>query len=278
MAPYVDLHIHSDHSDGTLSVTEILAAVRKANLAAFALTDHDTLEGYRELGRHMRPGDPELVCGVELSVQVDQSDMHLLAYLFGPEDKEFNDRLNGLRQARARRAQQMVDRLAESGVIVDIEEVLQIAGNAAVGRPHLAEAMLRLGITGSFGEAFRRYIGKDGPAYVPKARLEPAEAIDLIHAAGGVAVLAHPMVDNMLRHVEELAEMGLDGIEVYHYTVSRADVDRLKKLARRLGLLPAGGSDFHGREGYDDMIGRQPVPVEYLSGLKKRSLEIRGQH
>ena len=276
MAGQVDLHMHTTMSDGVLKPSELLDRVKAAGLRAFAVTDHDTLDGYLALRTLLRADDPELVPGVELSVDCNGEDLHMLGYLFDPEHQAFNAELARFREERNRRGRLMVQKLEQLGVDVPYDEVLREAGGSAIGRPHLAAAMIRAGVVTGFDEAFKKYIGNDGPAYVPKMKLTPDQAIDLIHGAGGVAVLAHPGINSMYRYVEELAGMKLDGIEVYHYSHNSRQVKQFKELARRFHLLQTGGSDFHGRHEIEGEIGSEPVTLDYLDRLKQRAGEIRG--
>ncbi len=272
----VDLHLHTTCSDGLVTPDQLLEKVRHEKLAAFAITDHDTLEGYSQVKKLLREGDPKLVPGVELSVMMETQDLHLLVYELDPEDEEFNSRLAEFQNQRNQRARLMVDKLKELGLDLQYEEVARIAAGGVVGRPHIAEAMVNQGLVRSFEAAFYKYIGTDGPAYTPKAKLLPAEAIRLAHDAGGVAVMAHPMIGQMWRHIELLAGLGLDGIELYHYSLKRSDEKRLKSLAKQFRLIATGGSDFHGRSEREATIGSQQVPFEVLDELKKRATQIRG--
>lgn len=276
MAGEVDLHMHTNLSDGTLTPSELLERVRATRLKAFAVTDHDTLDGYLGVRELLRDGDPELIPGVELSVDCHGDDLHLLGYLFDPDHAGFNAELSRFREERNRRGRLMVQKLEQLGLDVPYDEVLSRAGGSVVGRPHVAEAMVRAGVVSGFDEAFKKYIGNEGPAYVPKAKLTPDRAIALVHGAGGVAVLAHPGINSMYRYADELAGMKLDGLEVYHYSHSRQQVRQFKELARRFKLLQSGGSDFHGRHDTEGEIGAEPVPLEFLERLKQRAGEIRG--
>jgi len=276
MAGEVDLHMHTNLSDGMLSPAGLLERVRGTRLKAFAVTDHDTLDGYLAVRALLQDGDPELIPGVELSVDCHGEDLHLLGYLFDPDHAGLNAELSRFREERNRRGRLMVQKLEQLGLDVPYDEVLRQAGGSAVGRPHVAEAMVRAGVVSGFDEAFKKYIGNDGPAYVPKAKLTPGRAIALVHSAGGVAVLAHPGINAMYRFADELAGMKLDGFEVYHYSHNRQQVRQFKELARRLKLLPSGGSDFHGRHYTEGEIGAEPVPLEFLERLKQRAGEIRG--
>jgi len=277
MARLIDLHMHTNCSDGVLAPAELLARVRQKDIAAFAVTDHDSLAGYRVLQELVQPGDPELISGVELSVDCEGEDLHMLGYLCDPDHPELNQRLAFFQQERNRRGLLMVEKLNQLGVELSFETVQQVAGDSAIGRPHVAEALLRKGLVENFDDVFRRYIGNGRPAYVKKARLTPGETIDLIHTAGGVAVMAHPGINGMYRFVDKLAPLGLDGVEVYHYAHDQEQVRQFKRLAKRYGLLLSGGSDFHGRDERECEIGAQPVPLEYLDQLKNRAQETRGQ-
>jgi len=278
MPDVIDLHLHTTASDGVLTPQELVDRVRAAELVAFSITDHDTLDGYREAVELMTDTDPELVTGLELSVATANGDMHMLGYLFDPDSEELIEALKTFRTERNQRGQLMVEKLNELGLDLSFDAVVQVAEGATIGRPHIADAMLAEGLIGSFNEAFRKYIGNSGPAYVPKSKMEPKEAIDLVHRAGGVAVLAHPYINDMHKHIETLVDLGLDGLEVHHYSHSRQKVKELESMIRRYGLLPTGGSDFHGRQEHEGEIGSDPVPSEYLDNLKERALEIRGTH
>ncbi len=277
MAGLIDLHLHTNHSDGVLTPNQLLEAVRDKGLAAFALTDHDTIDGYLEAGTLLQPDDPELVPGVELSVVVDQDDMHMLAYLFDPKSEELTSALRSFQEDRNQRGRRMVEKLNEMGLPLRFDQVLEAASGTAIGRPHVAEAMVGQGLVSCFEQAFKKYIGNHGPAYIPKNRLEPREAIDLVHRAGGVAVLAHPFINRAYEQIDELVEMDLDGLEIYHYSHSKPQVKELKRIAKRHGLLPTGGSDFHGRSEHEGEIGVDQIPVEFLDNLKRRAEDIRGR-
>lgn len=275
---YIDLHMHTNSSDGTCSAEELLELVRASKITAFAVTDHDTLDGYRAVKALLQPGDPELITGVELSALLGEDDLHILAYLFDPENAALSSALARFRNMRHERGKQIVAKLRALGVELEFDSVAETAGESVIGRPHVAETLHRLNKVSNYQDAFDRYIGRSGPAYVPKAMLTPTQAIELVHQAGGVAVLAHPFIDDMAKHIETLVALGLDGIEVRHANHAPDQIARLERLALRHGLLVSGGSDFHGREGRHGMIGSQRVPSEYLDSLKQRALVNRGQH
>lgn len=278
MSDLIDLHLHTTASDGLLTPSELLDKVRAAELAAFSITDHDTVAGYHEVAGLMIDTDPELVVGLELSVATNGDDMHMLAYLFDVDNEELVGTLESFQIERNERGLKMVEKLNELGLDLSFDAVVQAAGGAAVGRPHIADALVAEGLVSSFGEAFWKYIGNSGPAYVPKSKILPNEAIDLVHRAGGVVVLAHPFVNDMHKQVETLVDLGLDGLEVRHYSHSRQKVKELEQMATRFGLLPTGGSDFHGRQEHESEIGSDPVPLKFLLDLKERAMKIRGTH
>jgi predicted metal-dependent phosphoesterase TrpH len=272
----IDLHMHTVHSDGVLSPAELLDRVRAAKVSAFSVTDHDTLSGWHEVAKLLVDGDPELVAGTELSARIDDDDLHILAYCFDPDDPALNRALEVFQERRGSRGREMVERLQKLGLHVTFGQVTETAAGGVIGRPHVAETLYRLGLTKQYEEAFWKYIGNGGPAYVPKVRLEPQDAFDLVHAAGGVAVLAHPAIGDMWRHIEALVPLGLDGVEAWHYSHSPADVKRAKQVAKSHQLILSGGSDFHGRGAREAPVGALPVPPEFLETMKKRTNRYRG--
>ncbi|RKX24624.1 MAG: hypothetical protein DRP45_07805 [Candidatus Zixiibacteriota bacterium] len=275
MSGYVDLHIHTVCSDGTRTPEEILRIVREKRLVAFSITDHDTLEGYRQTYQYLKNGDPELVPGVELSAIENGEDMHMLAYMFDPDNRAFNDCLEEFQETRRRRGRLMVEKLNALGLEITFEAVEMAAGSTVIGRSHVAEVLVQLGHVSTFDEAFWKYIGTEGPAYVPKSKITPADAIKLVHGAGGVAVLAHPFIGEAHQHIEGLAGIGLDGIEAYHYSHRNHQVTLLKSLAKRYGLFITGGSDYHGRQETEGEIGALQVPANVLENMKQKAANLR---
>ncbi|GLW62292.1 phosphatase [Actinomadura rubrobrunea] len=246
----IDLHCHSDVSDGTRPPAEVVRRARAAGVDVLALTDHDTVAGWEEAASALAPG-MTLVPGVELSCHQDGQSLHLLGYLFDPSAAELAAELARIRDDRVVRARTMVDRLRALGVDVTWERVRELARGEAVGRPHVARAMVEAGAVRTVDEAFTRdWIGAGGRAYADRYALDPVRAVRLIRDAGGAAVLAHPrprrgpaVADAV---VERLAEAGLAGIEVDHPDQDGAARERLRDLASALGLLVTGSSDDHG--------------------------------
>lgn len=267
MSQFVDLHMHTNCSDGLCTPAEILEKVRSSGISAFAITDHDTINGYKAVQNLLTEDDPELICGVELSSSHEDSDLHILAYGFNPDYIQFIHALTRFQEARNERGQKMVEKLNQLGVKISYQDVEKIAGPGVIGRPHVATAIFDSGVIRRYNEAFEKYIGVGGPAYVAKANFTPREAIELIHEAGGAAVLAHPGVGGVCGHIPMLVELGLDGLEVFHPEHSSEDILKFKKIAQEFGLSITGGSDFHGREGRNNKIGSQKVSFNYLTDL-----------
>lgn len=263
----VDLHAHTLFSDGLLTPEAVVARAVERSLAALAITDHDSLEGLAR-ARVAAGSQVELVSGIEMSTALEGVDLHILGYYLDPDHDELNETLARFRQERVQRAIQMVERLVAIGAPVDADVVMTLAGPGVVGRPHVAEALVQAGHVESVDEAFRRFLGARGEAFVPRPAFRPEKAIALIHAAGGVSVIAHPGSALPDRVVEGLAAAGLRGIEVWHPQHGAASVRRYRQLARRLGLLETGGSDFHGYpRGIE--LGDLPVPASVLGPLKE---------
>lgn len=277
MGNTVDLHIHSTFSDGLSSPEDILKIVRQKKLAAFSICDHDNFGGYMAIRKLIGPGDPELIPGIELSAGAGGEDIHILGYYFDVTSKIFADAVENFREKRNQRGALMLNKLKNLGIEVPMDMVRKFAGDSAIGRPHVADALVKVGAAGNFNEAFDKYIGSNAPAYVPKENLAPKDAMDLIHQAGGLAVLAHPGISNVVRYIDEFVKYGLDGIEVYHSAHNRGTKKMLKTMAAKNSLLISGGSDYHGREELHEMIGTQNVPAIHFENLKIRwKLKPRG--
>ena len=246
-----DLHTHSSVSDGTEPPAVVIRRGAEAGLDVIALTDHDTVAGQREAAGAL-PSGMVLLPGAELSCRLEGHSVHLLAYLFDPEHDELAGEMAEIRESRLFRARTMVDKLASLGVPVTWEQVSEIAGGGVVGRPHVARAMIDAGVVASIDEAFTpAWIGPGGPAYVSRYALDPARAIRLVSAAGGMTVLAHPRGAGRgwqipADVIAELARAGLPGIEINHPQHDERERGRLGELARMLRLIPSGGSDDHG--------------------------------
>ena len=272
----VDLHTHTTASDGSDSPTELVSAAAALGLSAVAVTDHDTTEGLAEAETVASRAGIELVRGLELSLEWGPGAMHLLVLLI--EDPDYlSSRLGRVREGRARRNLEVMERLRSQGVDVTMEEVREEGGSGAIGRPHFASLLVRKGYAPDIPAAFDLYLGRGRPAYVERFRLGPAEAIAAAHASGGAAVLAHPLTlgvegGRLSAVLEGLCEQGLDGMEAHYGAYDPPTRRSLVELARRHGLVPTGGSDYHGRFKPDVMLGigrgDLVVPDEVLDELR----------
>jgi predicted metal-dependent phosphoesterase TrpH len=260
---FVDLHSHSTASDGILPPDAVVAAAHSAGLKALALTDHDTLAGVPLATITGQALGVRIVPGVELSAHYGDGEIHILA-LHVTKLGLLESRLETLRAGRQVRASLIVDRLRALGLDVTVEMVMKEAGEASVGRPHVARALIRAGSVKDFREAFDRYLGNGRPGFVPKERLEVREAIAMTHEAGGLAIWAHPGSDGRRASLEPLVEAGLDGVEVRHPSHGTEDVNRLGALTDFFGLVPSGGSDWHGMAEGPRTIGSMKIPLAWL--------------
>lgn len=272
--PFVDLHAHSTASDGARPPAAVVEAARAVGLAALALTDHDTLAGVPEAQEAGRALGVRVVPGVELSAMDGAREVHVLGLHVAP-DAELERQLGAFRSARRTRAERIVERLNQLGVPVSMASVLAAADGGAIGRPHIARAMADGGWVRDSRDAFDRFLGAGRPAFVAKLRLSVEDGIELIHRAGGLAIMAHPGQDGTRARVEALVALGLDGLEVRHPGHTTEDVARLGALVEHFGLVPSGGSDWHGTGEGTRMLGSQQVPYEWLARQEER-LRARG--
>lgn len=277
----VDLHLHTTASDGKHTPTEIVRKAASLGLKVISITDHDTTEGIPSAVEAARDY-PSLrfIPGVELSTDVASGEIHVLGYFIDYTDEEFEANLARMRNSRVERARQMVQKLNKLGMHIEWERVKEIAGQGALGRPHVAQALLEKGYIGTLQEAFQRYIGHGGPAYVERDKLTPAEAVGLILKADGLPVLAHPLTAGEVEGtIIELKAAGLIGVEVYYASYSFEEMNPLLGLAHKYGLIATGGTDYHGLdEKTETMIGGIDVPeqaAEQLVALaEKRGLRM----
>ncbi len=266
---WIDLHIHTTASDSLLTPDQVVETARKSELSAISITDHDTIDGFMAAKEMAEGYEIDLIPGVELSMSYKGEDFHLLGYLIDCENPEFLKKINSFQKERRIRGEKMVEKLNELGIDLNMETVKNIAGKGSVGRPHLADALLKEEFVHTYEEAFARYIGYHAPAYVPKRFLTPKEGIDLIHLVRGVAVLAHPGTMRIQQAIYDFTELGLDGIEAYHSKHDRETTKHYIDLAQKLGLIYTGGSDCHGRRGEKVLIGTVKVPYQCLEMLRK---------
>lgn len=260
---FVDLHAHSTASDGSRSPADVVREAKRIGLAAIALTDHDTVAGITEATAAAEDLGLRVVPGVELSAVEGDVETHILG-LHLSDTRELEAQLVALRDMRRTRAERMVARLNELGVRIDFASVLEQAAGGAIGRPHVARAMIAEGWAVDFRDAFERYLGNGRPAYVTKERLAVSEATALIHRAGGLAILAHPSHSGTRERIAAFVEQGMDGVEVRHPSHSAEDTARLAALVEHFSLVPSGGSDWHGSADGPRTLGMMRVPADWL--------------
>ena len=275
---HLDLHCHTNRSDGVLSPIELYGAMAESGIELAGIADHDTLAGYRELRAAVAAGTapangPQLIPSVEinsiadralidLGVELEEGELHILGYGVDADDADFERHLEGQRSARKARLLMIIDRLRELDVPIDEHIAPALASDEAVGRPHIARAMVAVGYVGSVQEAFDKWIDRNGPAYVPRQGMKSREAIDAIIAAHGVAVLAHyPAAPEQPSLIRLVMDWGVTGLEVYYRRFTSETVAAMVEFAGDLGLLPTGGSDYHGDTGtYADAMLTTFVP------------------
>ena len=260
---FVDLHVHSTASDGSRRPADVIREAKRVGLSAIALTDHDTLDGLPEALATGAELGVRVVPGIELSAVEGDSETHILG-LHLSDTREMEGRLIELREMRRSRAERIVLRLNELGVQIEFAAVLEQASGGAIGRPHVARAMIAEGWAIDFRDAFERYLGNGRPAYVSKDRLAIADAIQLIRRAGGLAILAHPAHTGTLERIAAFVEQGIDGVEVRHPSHSTEDMTRLLALVNHFSLVPSGGSDWHGAADGPRTLGMMRVPADWL--------------
>lgn len=271
-AQFVDLQVHSTASDGALSPAKVVEAARDANLYAIALTDHDTVDGLPEAITAGVEFGVRIIAGVELSAHFDDDELHLLG-LYLSNQEAMRSALIELQAGRVERAVKIVEVLNRHSIPVTMESVLAEADKGAVGRPHIARAMVAGGWVRDFRDAFDRWIGFGRPAYMAKDRFDVADAIALVHQAGGLAVWAHPGDSATHTRILRLADMGLDSVEVLHPSHPPSLAQRLFDNTVKAGLLPSGGSDWHGTHDGPRRLGGQLVPKIWLDWQETRTAE-----
>jgi predicted metal-dependent phosphoesterase TrpH len=256
----IDLHLHSTHSDGSFSPTEVVNLAHAAAVTALALTDHDIVSGIPEAIEAGSRLGIEVIPGIEISARHGESELHILGYYIDWREARLEERMRRLRDSRHQRNPRIIERLNELGLELTYDEVRTLAGTEAVGRPHIARVLMSKKLVTSAKEAFDRYLAEGRPAFVPRQLPSPAEAISWIREAGGIAVLAHPTwvkesSAGLISLVERLKEAGLGGIEVLYSTHTARQTQEYRRLAKRFDLLVTGGSDFHGITKPDISVG-----------------------
>ena len=266
--PTADLHLHTRFSDGTDTPERVVELAKAAGLSAIAITDHDNTEAFAVAEPAARRQNLELLTGIEMSASADGAEVHLLGFFIDVRNPALVHHLKEQQARRVARVYEMVKRLQRVGVRIEAEEVLQLAGEGTVGRPHVARILLKHGYITSFPEAFTKYIGPDNPGFVSGSPIDPAHIIGIILGAGGVPVLAHPIYLKRDAFIEEFAAQGLAGLEVYHSGHTAEMVRHYEQIADQLKLLKTGGSDYHGDSKEGLPIGVVKVPYALVEALK----------
>ena len=268
---FIDLHLHTIHSDGRYTPQSLVAAAARKGLRAIAVTDHDTVSGIRETADFAAKAGIELLSGIEISTMTEEyGELHLLGYGIDPNHAGLRCALEHQKQMRLRRIEQVLERLSELGILISMETLLRQAGfSNSPGRPHIARAMIEAGYAASFEDAFHRYLGKGKPAFLAKTSMSHQQAIEIIAQSGGIPILAHPGLARKDNVIPALIDMGLRGLEVFHSEHAPEDARRYTEMVTTYGLLATGGSDCHG--GKDDalpLIGTVAVPYALFSRLQ----------
>ena len=277
MSAMVDLHLHTTASDGRLSPTELIHLLASQGLKQVAISDHDTTEGLAEaFAAAGEFPDMRIIPAIELSTDIPGDEVHMLGYFLRHEDEELQKILREFRMGRLERGRMMVEKLATLGINIEWERVQEIAGEGSVGRPHIALAMVEKGYCKEPKDAFPEYLGRNGSAYVERSKMTPPEAVEMLIRFGAVPVLAHPAyLNDMETTIAELAEAGIVGLEVHYAQFSPETVQQLAGLADRYGLIPCGGSDYHGlgNEG-EPLPGTLGPPPETVGLLEEAASKI----
>ncbi|NLJ84144.1 MAG: PHP domain-containing protein [Halanaerobiaceae bacterium] len=270
-----DLHLHSIYSDGSCTPAELVELARERGLDTVALADHDTVAGLDEMIQAGKEKGIQVIPALELSTYDGEVELHILAYFIEYRNPAFREKIKKLYEKRKERAAGMIARLNELGVGLTYQEVRKVAGTDYIGRPHIARAMVEGGYVREMKDAFStEYIGNGGRAYLPKYKLGTEEAIGMIHEYGGIAVLAHPFYVNGRDYMDKeaigaLAEYGLDGLEVYHSKHSKEVTAYYLTIARELGLLVSGGSDYHGENSPGVKMGDIRLADRYVEQIQE---------
>lgn len=263
----IELHCHSCASDGDCTPTELVERALALGLTSLAITDHDCVDGVAEAVEAARPLSLRIIPGVELSCHFEGGEIHLLGYFFEYRDPDFLELLEEMKQERRQRVRMILEKLRELNVELTFDEVEQQASGEAIGRPHVARALVAGGYSSSVAAAFDRYIGNSAPAYVGRSLLSLEQGIEAIFRAGGVSVLAHPGVYRDWAKVERILRLPVTGVEVWHPSHKRADRKKAKKLGGRYQKILTGGSDFHGPRGDYHELGSIPVTEGVVTKL-----------
>jgi predicted metal-dependent phosphoesterase TrpH len=272
---YADLHLHTNFSDGTYTPEELAAQGKIHELAAMALTDHDTVEGCARMAAACESHGIEFIPGTELTTELNGHELHLLGYCVDTGNQRLLAELAQFQSIRQNRIREMVAALNKLGVPLEAETVFTIANCRSPGRPHVARALVQAGFCRTMDEAFERFLRINRPAWVPKSKMSSMDGIALVHESGGVVVLAHPGLNRTDDVIPDLVAAGLDGIECFHSRHSTATSNHYLQLADQYNLLVTGGSDCHGMNKGKPLIGSVKIPYQHVFQIKEKAAKIR---
>lgn len=275
---FADLHLHTCFSDGTYTPEELACRARSKGLDVLALTDHDTVEGCERMKQACLENGMEFLTGVELTVEFNGIELHLLAYCVDIHNPRLVTELEHYQVVRQQRIREMVARLNEMSVPVEADEVFKLANCNAPGRPHIARTLVQQGYCRDLNEAFERFLKRNRPAWVPKSKMTAGEAIEVVHKAGGVIVLAHPGLTRNDGVIPGLIEAGLDGLECIHSKHSTAMTEHYLNMAENKKLLITGGSDCHGMNKGEPLVGTVKLPYPFVVKLRSRAQRASNGH
>jgi len=279
---FADLHLHTQFSDGTFTPEELVLHAQKHGLSCIALTDHDSVEGCARAGAAAANVMMEFIAGAELTAEHADTEVHVLGYFLDTHNAVLLERIGKFQADRQNRISEMCAALNKLGIPLKAEAVFALANCKSPGRPHVARALVKEKLIGNLDEAFERYLKKGRPAWVPKTKMSALESVELIHQAGGLAVMAHPGLNRTDEIIPDLVAAGLDGIECFHTKHSTVMAERYLEIAEKHNLLVTGGSDCHGFSKKAPLIGTVKLPYEHVERLKTKVAELKskttGQH
>lgn len=270
---FADLHLHTLFSDGTYTPEQLVAQASRLGFSAVALTDHDTVEGCFRTALACQAAGLEFFPGTELTAEQEGHEIHILGYCFDTEDERLLGEIQKFQTVRQNRIREMVARLNLLDVPLEADAVFALANCRSPGRPHVARALVKAGLCDDLDEAFDRFLKKNRPAWVPKFKMSATHAIELIHQAGGVAVMAHPGLNRTDEVIPAMVEAGLDGLECFHTKHSSSTSTHYLNMAEYYGLLVTGGSDCHGASKGKPVMGGVKLPYHFVEKLKTRAAE-----
>ena len=273
---FADLHLHTMFSDGTFTPEELVLRAQNVGLACIALTDHDSVEGCERAAAACANVKMEFISGTELTAEHDDTEVHVLGYFLDTKNKVLLDRMGKFQAVRQQRIYEMCAALNKLGIPLKAESVFALANCKSPGRPHVARALVKEKLISDLDVAFEKYLKKGRPAWVPKTKMSALESVELIHQAGGLAVMAHPGLNRTDDIIPDLVDAGLDGIECFHTKHSTVMSERYLEIAEKYNLLVTGGSDCHGFSKKQPLIGGVKLPYEHVEKMKETRISLIG--